>query len=841
VPGSPVTLVFTDLVGSTAIKAQLPGSDVTARNHRFVDTVLAPHRRRVEADLAAHGGRAVKTEGDSYFLVFADAVEAVRWASAIQMYHARDPIPTPLGPVAVRIGLHTGSPLPDGDDFIGHEVDYAARVAALANGGQVLLSETTAALVRAAGLADLALHPHGGRDLKGIGRVPIFELLYADRQPTPLREGVLSPSNLPPTPDGFVGRADLVAELREHVRAGGVTILKGEGGIGKTTLALAVAHQAHRDGDLTGGAVWLNCELQPRRDECHRQMAHVFFDDRMEQAPIEACRERIAAHLRTYPGLIILDNFETVARDAEMLRWLVAIRAPASVLVTTRDAPPGLRGRVIDVRELSSEAAAALFTERAASAGTALTDADRADVNALCAAVGNLPLAIELLAARRLLLPRLLERVRQGLSVLDSRGDPTRPDRHQSARACFALSFEHLTAAARDLLLRLSVLPDGAGPTVIAGVAETDDWDEAAEELVATSVWRFADGRYVVHPLLRQFALGELGPARAEAEQHAARAVARVAEVQATRTEPGAASSAEMVAALDWMEAEWRNLLACADFAETAEDWSVLGALADAVRFFFLVRGHWEECKALLTRAVAARRKIEDRAGEGRALNSLANIYNSQGRLDEAEATYRQCLDVRRDVGDRAGQAVTLNNLGIVYTAQERWDEAEACYRDSRAISRDIGDRVGEGTTLNGLANIHYDQGEWEAAERACRECLVVWREIGDRIGEGKTLSNLGSVCEAQKRWAEADACYQESLAVRRELGDRAAEGETLLKMAALREAQGDLAAALDLARQAVDLLETTENVAALAEARRLLAEWLNRVEDERGSNAASS
>ena len=104
-------------MGSTALKAALPGSDITARNRAYFETILTPYRQRVEADLAVFGGRVVKTSGDDYFLVFASAAQAAQWAAAIQARQSAEAITTPLGPLQVRIGMHTGAPLPDPDDM----------------------------------------------------------------------------------------------------------------------------------------------------------------------------------------------------------------------------------------------------------------------------------------------------------------------------------------------------------------------------------------------------------------------------------------------------------------------------------------------------------------------------------------------------------------------------------------------------------------------------------------------------------------------------------------------------------------------------------------------------
>ena len=190
-----ITIVFTDLVSSTAIKQAMSGVDVTDRNQQYFEEILQPHRERVEASLAAFGGHVVKTEGDGFLMSFPSAIQAVQWSMALQKHHETDPIDTPFGPLQVRIGMHTGSPLMDDQDhdFIGQEVDYAYRISDLANGGQILLSEVSAVLLRNVGLTDIKIYVHGNHDLKGIGPVPIFEILWEKRQPCPLRTS-LSPT-----------------------------------------------------------------------------------------------------------------------------------------------------------------------------------------------------------------------------------------------------------------------------------------------------------------------------------------------------------------------------------------------------------------------------------------------------------------------------------------------------------------------------------------------------------------------------------------------------------------------------------------------------------------------
>jgi|GEM_PF-3490444 len=184
-----VALVFTDLVNSTAIKNHLTGSNTHERNETYRDTILLPHRQRVTASLPQYQGRIVGEMGDGFFLVFPNVVLAAEWAVGMQTIHITEPITTPLGNLAVKIGMHIGAPLVHGEQFIGQEVDYAARVADLATGEQILLSENAAAFIRSAQVIGINIYAHGEMYLKGIGfeAVPIFELLYADRPPRPLK------------------------------------------------------------------------------------------------------------------------------------------------------------------------------------------------------------------------------------------------------------------------------------------------------------------------------------------------------------------------------------------------------------------------------------------------------------------------------------------------------------------------------------------------------------------------------------------------------------------------------------------------------------------------------
>jgi class 3 adenylate cyclase/tetratricopeptide (TPR) repeat protein len=861
-----LSIVFTDLVESTALKSLLPGNDIEERNRAYVDTIEEPHRQRIVAGLEAAGGRIVKNTGDGFLVIFPDPARAARWSMGVQRSHQEQPITTPLGPLELKIGLHLGAPLSnphEPDDFIGHEVDFAARLCAAASRGQVLTSEPAAALIRAAGFSDLRIHPHGVRSLKGIGNVPVFELLGENDRPRPPAADAVSPSNLPPALAHFVGRDDLIKQIREHLRRGGVTVLKGEGGMGKTTLAVRAAHDALTAGELTGGAAWLNGESRPSLTECLRQSLRVFFGDRKEQEPIDVCAVRLADHLEKHDTLIIFDNFETIAHDPALIAWLGGLPSIGRVLITTREIPPGLPGRVVAVEELCPQEARNLFIGRAARGGAA-SGGQEALVDQICTAVGCQPLAIELLASRAALMPwgRLLERVLKSPEVIDAKRDPTRPDRHRSAVACIDLSFRDLSARASDLVRRMCVFPDGASATLVTAVTASQDWDDAAEELVAASVWRLTGRRFTTHPLVRQVALEKLQGSRGELERQAALAVTgficqRKAPARQDQT-------AELKVIIDWVESELHNLAAVADFAFAAGEWECVLNLVTAIFDFFQVRGYWADAERLCTLALQSARRSNNRAGEARTLNFLGLISRQQGRWAEAESAHRdswaiwseigdhrgeghalkhlgrilqlrqhhresaaicqQAFDLLHQVGDPLGEAKALTYLGNVYRFDGQFDKAIAVYDQALKISRDAGDRYDEGGILRRLGQIHHQQGRQDRAREALQESLAIWRSFDDRYNQAVILDDLGVLLRDEQRFSEAASMFEQSLAAFRQCGDRRKQGGTLLNLAKSAAAQGERTAALELGLAAITAFEHTEDAWALDRAREFVA-----------------
>jgi serine/threonine protein kinase/class 3 adenylate cyclase len=185
------TFLFTDIVGSVELKREMPGTSDAERDQAFIEQVLSPHRARIEQELAALGGRVVSTAGDGHFLVFSDTIHAARWAIHLQRSHRDAPITTPARkPIVVRVSMHLGIPQVDPRDannFVGKPIDYAARLNDYATGGQILVSRSVVAVLEDAGMDGVTFHLHGRRDLRGIGLVDVYELVYDETGPRKMR------------------------------------------------------------------------------------------------------------------------------------------------------------------------------------------------------------------------------------------------------------------------------------------------------------------------------------------------------------------------------------------------------------------------------------------------------------------------------------------------------------------------------------------------------------------------------------------------------------------------------------------------------------------------------
>ncbi len=423
-PSGTVTLLFTDIEGSTRVLQELRDDYPAA---------LAAHRRVLRDVFARYGGVEVDTQGDAFFYAFSTASDAVLAAGEAQEALA-------AGPIRVRIGVHTGEPTVSEDGYVGVDVHTAARIAAAAHGGQVVLSQAACDLVNAE-LLDLGLHRL--RDLPEPHR--LFQLGAGKFPPL----GTLYQSDLPVPATPFIGRKREVEEVTALLSHREVRLLTltGTGGSGKTRLALQAAAKVVEH--YPDGVFWV--DLAPLRDP---QLVLPTVGAEL------GARRDPAEHIGRRRMLLLLDNFEQVAGAAGDVAFLLRSCPRLHLLVTSREPLHLSAERVFVVPHMADEDAEQLFQDRARAVCSDV--AKNGDVGEICRRLDRLPLAIELAAARVNVLStaEILHSLEQRLSLLTG-GARDAPARQRTLHATIEWSYELLTTEEQRLFAELSVLEGG--------------------------------------------------------------------------------------------------------------------------------------------------------------------------------------------------------------------------------------------------------------------------------------------------------------------------------------------------------------------------------------------
>ncbi|HVM65987.1 MAG TPA: adenylate/guanylate cyclase domain-containing protein, partial [Acidimicrobiales bacterium] len=510
-PSGTVTFLFTDIEGSTRLWESAPDE---------MRRALALHDEIMRDAIGTGGGHVFATGGDGFAVAFERAGDAVAAALDAQRRLAGATWPD-NAVVRVRMGLHSGEAEERNGDYFGTAVNRAARLMAIAHGGQVVCSQATASLLGPDRASELrSLGEHRLRDLGS----PEAVCQVGDGRFPPLRSVDAVPTNLPTVRTELIGRSEELTSLCALVERQQLVTLTGVGGVGKTRLALGVAGvlaPRYPDG------CWL-VELAPVADGS--EVTKVFAA--MIAAPAMGT-EALGRFLADRRLLVVLDNCEHVIGDAaELVDTLLGAAPDLHVLATSRE-PLGLDGehvrRVqslglpageVALAEAAEAAAVRLFVDRAAAVGEgfALTEANRGAVVEICRHLDGIPLAIELAAARVRAMPpaeiatRLGERFR-----LLTGGSRRAQERHRTLAATVGWSYDLLSDAERAVFRRLSVFPasfDLAAAEAVAGDGTIEVLDHLVR-LVDRSLVQYepATGRYRLLETLRQYGADRLAEA----------------------------------------------------------------------------------------------------------------------------------------------------------------------------------------------------------------------------------------------------------------------------------------------------------------------------------------
>jgi predicted ATPase/class 3 adenylate cyclase len=818
-PIGTVTLVFTDVEGSTSL--------LHALGDRYVD-VLADHRRLLRDAFRARGGVEVDTQGDAFFYAFASAGDAVRAAADAQRALAGHAWPDGHE-VRVRMGVHTGEPIRTDEGYVGVDLHQGARLMAAAAGGQVAVSEATAAAVSNTGLDEALLIDLGEHALKDFSLPQrIFQLAGPGLEAAfpPLRTLSVRFVNIPTLGGPLVGRDDEVAAIVELFVDEGerLVTLTGPGGTGKTSLALrAGAELLER---MTGGVVF--CDLAPVADPSLLPAGIAAALGLREKGGVPTL-DVIVSFIGQKQLLLILDNLEQLLDGVAVISKLLDACPQLAIIATSRAPLRLAREREQPVDPLTPEDALEVLAVRARRADPRFSlDGDlREQAIALCAQLDSLPLAIELAAARLRLfsLPELLARLDTRLPLLTG-GRRDAPDRQRTLRATVDWSYELLDPGEQQSLARVAVFAGGFSAE--AAEAVCDATVDEIGVLVEHSLIRRQDDRLTLLETIREYGverLAERGEESGLRRRHADWFV-DLAERSAD-----ALYGTQQVAWLDCLEAELDNVRAALVYLLDASDAEGALRLTSSLLIF------WEARRAAEGRRMLEA-SLENRAGVephvlARGLFAIGQLTYFEGALTRAAAFLEEAARLSRETGDDPSLAVSLSRLSwialdtgrtedalrlagealaVLDRVTEPWAQAETlnyagatiaeCAEGSRGLqllerSRSTYQAMGNdqraGDVLNNLGWASMLEGDLVAAREYHRRNLEVARRIGDGLRLGLALGNLGVIETLAGDFESARPLMCESLISLRDRGERRSLPEAFIVAAAVLAGRGDV------------------------------------------------
>jgi predicted ATPase len=725
-PGGTVTFLFTDVEGSTKLLHEL-GAEGYAE-------ALAEHRRLIRAAATAHGGVEVDTQGDAFFIAFPSAPEAL--SAAVQ---ARDALAG--GPIRVRVGLHSGTPLLTGEGYVGGDVHRAARIAAAGHGDQILVSASTAALAGPDQLRDLG--PHRLKDLSAPER--IYQLGGDDFPP--LKS--LHQTNLPIAATPFLGRERELPEVLRLLSATRLLTLTGPGGTGKTRLATqaaAMLAEEHPDG------VWW-VPLAPLRDPglVLSTASHAL-----------GAQDGVAEHIADKSMLVLFDNFEQVVEAAADVASLLTSCPRLHVLVTSRERLHVTGEQEYPVPPLVHEEGVGFFLARARAVAPDFQPDD--SVSEICARLDDLPLALELAAARvkALSSAQILERLDQRLPLLTG-GARDLPERQRTLRATIEWSYDLLDEREQQVFAQLGAFAGGCTLEAAEVVAGADV--DTLQSLIDKSLLRYTANRYWMLETIREFA-GEQLDASAGGEatwrRHALHFLALGRSL-----EPSAAATKEW---LDSLEREHDNVRAALDRLPAQGDTQLALELAESVWRFWKMRGHQAEAQRRLESLLAF--DGNPTVARGHALNAAAGMAVENGAYETGKLYAEEALTIHREHGDAWGIARSTYMLGYSAIESGDFEAARILFEDTVSLMAALGHQHFVGLATFNLAWALEELGEGERAEMLAEENLLRARSIGSKNLEAAALDSLAGHAHDDGRYDDALSMRRDALRLNVEVGD---------------------------------------------------------------------
>jgi predicted ATPase/class 3 adenylate cyclase len=821
-PTGTVTFLFTDIEGSTKLAQEHPA---------LWEPLRERHHAILQSAMDAHNGYVFQIIGDAFCAAFhnvKDGLDAALNAQRKLQAEAWDKTP-----IRVRMGLHTGAAELHGSDYRGYlTMARVQRVMSTANGGQILISNASAELIRGEFPEGITLRDMKENRLKGLlNPEHLWQVVAADlpQEFPPLETLNNIPNNLPIQVTSFVGREKEITEVKELLSTTRLLTLTGSGGAGKTRLSLYVAAEIL---DMFKNGTWF-IELAPLSDPALVPFA-IASTLGVREEPGRPLIRTLLDWLSNKELLLILDNcehlIETCAKFADEV--LHASRL-TRILATSREAlgiagesiyrvpslqTPGPEDK-IKIEQFEQYAAVRLFIDRARQSLSTfkVTDTNAPAVAQICYRLDGIPLAIELAAARvkALSVEKIAERLDDRFRLLTG-GSRTALPRQQTLRSMIDWSHSLLSEPERILLRRLSVFSGGWTLESAEVVCSSDDLDSAdildlSTNLVDKSLVVMDEGpeglRFHMLETIRQYAMEKLKNSSEEdvfQRMHAGYFSNLAKEAEEHNLKP------DHTEWLNRLERERDNLREALHWSAVQDQEGTFLQLCGNLWRFWGTRGSIVEGRSLLDQAVeiyeANASSLENELIAG-VFGGASELARYQGDFKRALILKQRLLEMCRQWGSERWVAAILNDLAIMYANHGNCERSLALAEEALALRRKLGRPVGISHALSGLCFAWMCYDEPQAAREAIEEAIQIARNQQNQDNLVAGLLTLIFISVRQERYEEAQRLFAEVLPLAQEMADQDAIASGIYGMGTLAAAQGQ-------ARQAARLLGIAEQIA---------------------------
>jgi predicted ATPase/DNA-binding SARP family transcriptional activator/Tfp pilus assembly protein PilF len=651
---------------------------------------------------------------------------------------------------------------------------------------------------------------------------------------------------IPATP--FVGREVELAELAQLLAEPSCRLLTilGPGGMGKTHLALQTA-KGHQP-VFADGAFFVPLATVTSPEQL---IFAVVNSLELSLAGAADPGAQLLDYLSSKEALLVLDNFEHLMEEIDLLLQILEQAPEVKIVVTSRErlnlqeewvyALHGLPVPDAADSDWQENSSVKLFLQiaRKAQSDFTLQEEDHPTLIRICRLLGGMPLAIQLAASwvRVLSLAEIAQEIEQNLEFL-AVSHRNIPERHRSLRAVFDQTWALLSAQEQEIFSKLAIFHGSfsreAAETVTGSNLMT------LTLLLDRSLLRQSGGRYSLHELLRHYAARKMAEPVEIGRRHSRFYLSFL------HAQEGRLYSPDQIAILDAIQSELDDILAAWQWAVDHEDEEGMHMGLHSLTFFYFRRSRFQEAAPLMSYAINAQRvRAQPSCLLGRLLSRQGNFLHGLGRYAEARAALEEAVTLLRcQEEDGNEMALALRSLGNLLDDVGESAHAQQLLEEAAELARSTGSVFGVAVALDYLCTHHWRIGNFELARTYVEESIILYRQIGDVWGLAHALTNLANSYQTPAEFPIAVGLFHESLALYRKLNNPMGMSQALnslgynyMVLGQYEEAKEVFAQALTIHRQQggpLNIARTLNNQGQVAyllgdyeEARRLTQESL--------------